>query len=97
MTADVAANVLNCRIAFLPLAGRSFRAENGCVAVWVTSFFYGPLRPSNSQTVGVAWWALHCCRCGLSSTRTSFVCCPGGSSRAVTPVLVLTEQGRKLK
>ncbi len=36
-TANEVANVRICRIALLPLAGRPFRAENGCVAVWVTS------------------------------------------------------------
>jgi len=76
------------RLARVPLAGRPFRAENGCVAVRVTSCSYGPLRPSSSRAVGVAWWAFHCCRCWLSSTRTRFACCPGGSSRAVTPLMV---------
>jgi hypothetical protein len=42
--------------------GRPFRVENGVVVALSTLFFDGPSRPFTSRALGIASWALHCCR-----------------------------------
>jgi hypothetical protein len=49
-------------LAKVSLLGRPFRVENGVVVALSTPFFYGSSRPFSSRALGIAPWALHCCR-----------------------------------
>jgi hypothetical protein len=49
-------------LAKVSLLGRPFRVENGVVVALSTPFFYGSSSPFSSRALGIAPWALHCCR-----------------------------------
>jgi hypothetical protein len=49
-------------LARVSLLGRPFRVENVVVVALSTPFFYGSSRPFSSRALGIAPWALHCCR-----------------------------------